>query len=353
MAKKRLFSVLLAVCMVLSLIPAGLLSAYALEDGYLSLGQNEVHINETGSCFCFVPEETGVYTIRSISEGCDPIGTVFDDETYDVVGENDDADGSDFVITVVLTADKSYSIIAEEYNDDEVDYIISIELTDIQMLETCLNTVSLNNDYCVFIPECESDFVIRSVGGAYISAQVYDEDGDELASGNFNAYTGDFRAVCYLEAGVMYKIYYYTDDGYDYSPSDYTADIEIIEADGFSSVSANDDLIVLDDSYSYYGATGGETVYFATRKNNGHNTDHLWIECGDDETVLPSLIGDGENGSVIYSFTMPSEDVTIYGLFSPKDYSRRNKREERCCFHFGGDSRRTKESGAGAPAAYG
>ncbi len=318
--KRKFISVLMAVCMVLSLIPAGLLSAYAIENNELSLGENYVHIDEGGTTYYFTPEETGVYDIYSVSEDCDPACCVYLNGES-VADDDDGGDGYNFCVTLLLTADETYEIFAKEFDDDEVDYTIIIEQSDIQLLETGINTVSLNGDYCVFIPENESDFVIRSVGGAHITAEVYDNYGDQLVCAPYNDYTGDFRAVCYLEAGVMYKIYYYTDDGYDYSPYDYKADIEIIEADGFSSVSANDDLIILDDSYSYYGATGGETVYFATLKNNGHNTDHIWIECGDDEPVLPSGIGDGENGSVIYSFTMPFEDVTIYGIFSPKDYS--------------------------------
>ena len=140
MTKKKLLSLLLAVCMVLSLLPAGLISAFADGDeiAELQLGLNDVYapfneISETDgsvihnyTIYSFTPESSALYWFCSFSvHGTDPWCTITDADDNDVPitsGNNDDYPGNgenfNFMFSAELTAGNTYYIGASHYEVD-------------------------------------------------------------------------------------------------------------------------------------------------------------------------------------------------------------------------------------------
>ena len=113
---KKTVSVLLAALMAFGLMTPGAIQAFAAEadtqavaDGYTALVAGTVlSVNSDGNeaIYTFTPAETRSYTFYTTGS-CDTVGELYD-PVWELMDNNDDAEGYNFAISAALTADQTY-----------------------------------------------------------------------------------------------------------------------------------------------------------------------------------------------------------------------------------------------------
>ena len=269
MTKKKLLAALLAVCMVLSILPAGIIPAYAEgEPEALSVGENIVMSDKT---YTFTPDKNEIYWFCSFSAG-DPCividfndGQVFEFDDIDTVGDTVDRDFCDYL---QLSQGVTYNISFKEYSsDDPVSFVLTITPS--------------------------SGFEIINLGGAggYVSAQPY-------AAPDTRAY---FKAI--PNAGVIetrnIEIYY-----------EIVGDEETERVDvAYESEGNNIYSFVMPEEYVYLSVDFEFDMSNAVEAFAGENSISI---NSSDESALYSFTPEETNIYIFSSLTGEDPEITLY-----------------------------------------
>ncbi len=193
MKNRKILSVLLAVCMVLSLMPTGLVGAFALGEENdpvaLALGQNTLGFADTEEVYCeFTPEEEGVYLFASFSEfdpaiflyapGGDLIASADNLQYEDYLVYDFDLLASleaDVTYTVKVTADPD-SMLAPEGFSISTDLQLNVEKLDADPFFEGDNMFTYGG-YYYFIPEESGIYLFSCIN---CGAEFYDETENQV-----------------------------------------------------------------------------------------------------------------------------------------------------------------------------
>ena len=130
MKHRKWLSILLALLLVLSLLPAGALAAPDTQA--LTLGENSLATtaNADYTTYTFTPEENGMYTFYSVGD-YDPAAALYDPEDVEhyIAYGNDYMYDSNFFFGAYLTADKAYLFKIENLDYKEEVITVFVEKT--------------------------------------------------------------------------------------------------------------------------------------------------------------------------------------------------------------------------------
>ena len=136
------------------------------------------------SVFRFIPEETGNYIFRSLSDEADPIAYLFYDSEF-YAGNDDFGDSYNFVVFAELTEGETYYFITEEFNDMSYDVMLTKAVHtaddgsehDVEYHDwyygTCQEITYTEGIYC---PECD-EYIEGHLEDGYGYHEDWDYDG--------------------------------------------------------------------------------------------------------------------------------------------------------------------------------
>ena len=122
--KKRIFSILMALMMVLALVPV---SIFAEDTVPVGCGSYSVTVAAGEmKCFTFTPEEDGYYEFYTTGEA-DTRGVLHFNEEGDEIDADDGGEGGNFKIVAYQTAGRNYDLSVSAYSDSEESFTLVIE----------------------------------------------------------------------------------------------------------------------------------------------------------------------------------------------------------------------------------
>ena len=272
MEKRKILSVLIAVCMVLSLMPAGLVGAFALGDEndpiVLTTGKTMLNFEETDEYYCaFTPAESGPYVFAAESDAesdMDSAVFLYDSEDNLIASADDwvydDTTSRDFCLLALLEAEETYTLVITADTGDaglslqgENPYELTLMVVNVDFKplvegenEIIYDEENYNNTY-YFVPEVSGDYSISSTESG--SFEIYDETNNIITS-----YEDEEISVS-MAAGHIYVLNFSTD-----------CEISIELSSAFLSLAMGKNTvteITLDDDdtgeYTYYTFTPEES----------------------------------------------------------------------------------------------
>ena len=257
MKMKRFLSLLMAICMVISFLPANVFASEAevseesavpvtpapaagaltvasaddsiavasSADAYPTLVLGEAataEITESGSYvyFSFIPETSGYYTFSSTNSNTDAYGYLYDSEWTQLTYDDDGASGNNFLIEYYLEANTVYYLGARCCSSNTGSYdvqVTAIETADVVADESASVTVGVNSKAYLHI-RVDAD-------GYYVLRLSRTED-----SSSFSGSYGLYGTYIDEEAGfIYYRLWLYADDALEMAL--YNEEEEAIDVD--------------------------------------------------------------------------------------------------------------------------
>ena len=320
MAKKKLLAVLLAICMVLALAPAGVFTAFADGENILSLGCNKViaeapdeNDDMVFTDYYFTPSESGDYWICSVSAG-DPCCNISGGENNI---ELDDYDYNnytmhDFREKVALTENVTYTFSVSQYEYEFLEFDLFITTED-NFSITCED----DENGCIFAPL----FADENTPVSFVPVS-YD-----------NMWTANDIKVTYTDPEHGETEIAYVLSGGIYSFIMPSADVTVscaFEAPGPDDATAlslgENELSVPDGQFGFYSFTAEDagTYEFASHASDGdpratlYNSNQLELVSDDDYLGTPDfrIVRSLEAGETVYLSVSEYSNDSIYGTLT-------------------------------------